>query len=267
MPELPEVETVKNQIEALVSGEEIVAVHKSGFRLRKELGCTLSHLKGQKIGGLSRWGKRLLIHLVPSQDYLDVSLGMTGMLRVEKKGAKSVKHDHLIIKLTNGDKLIYNDPRRFGWVSCVDEEFNLNGWDPLLSSKKDFEKIIEQASRSQKNIYSFLMDQKYIVGLGNIYVQEILFLSKVSPLRISSNCKLDEMRLLRENTKRVIKLALSHGGSTILSYKNAAGEAGAFQTKLKVYGKKKAEPCVNCKKPLVHIQAARSITYCNNCQI
>jgi len=266
MPELPEVETVKKQIEALVTGEEIVAVHKSGLNLRKELCSSKTHLKGQKISGLSRWGKRLFIHLGDSSNHLDVSLGMTGMLRVDVKGSRALNHDHIGLRLKNGSKLVYNDPRRFGWVSYSDLEFKKIGWDPILSPKKDFKKTIEDASKSKKNIYSFLMDQKYVVGLGNIYVQEVLFRSKLSPFRITSSCSAEEMEYLRKNTKSILNKALNHGGSTILSYKNAEGESGAFQTKLKVYGKKKSEPCIICKSPITHVMAARSISYCSSCQ-
>jgi len=266
MPELPEVETVKNQIEKLISGEEIVALQKSKLCLRKELGCTVTHLKGVKIKDVSRWGKRLFINFSGSMGLLDVSLGMTGMFRIEKKGSRVLKHDHLILKFKNGLKLVFNDPRRFGWITYSDEPFDLEGWDPLLSSNTEFKKVMESAARSNKNIYSFLMDQKYIVGLGNIYVQEILFNSRVSPFKTAKDCSSDEMLLIRKSTKKIIKSALNHGGSTILSYKNSEGEAGAFQNKLRVYGKKRSEPCLLCKTPLTHIQAARSITYCKNCQ-
>lgn len=266
MPELPEVETVKRQVEALISGEEIVAAQKSGLNLRKDLGCSLLRLKGQKISGVSRWGKRLLVHLGENASYLDVSLGMTGMLRVAPKGSKAIKHDHVTLRFKNGDKLIYNDPRRFGWVSYSEVGFNYIGWDPILSSKKDFQKITLYANKSQKSIYSFLMDQKYIVGLGNIYVQEILFKSKISPFRLTSDCSADDLEALRKNTKIILNKALGYGGSTILSYKNAEGKSGAFQNKLKVYGKKKAEPCAVCKNPLTHVMEARSVSYCSQCQ-
>ena len=97
----------------------------------------------QKIKTVSRWGKKILINLSNEPNHLDVSLGMTGMLRVANKGAKKLKHDHLSIKFKSGQKLIYNDPRRFGWVSFAKDKFEPKGWDPLLSQKRDFKKRVQ----------------------------------------------------------------------------------------------------------------------------
>jgi len=269
MPELPEVETVIRQIESKISGKTIVGVQKSGLNLRKDIGCGQGSLRGQKIQSLSRWGKRILIHLDRKNNHLDVSLGMTGMLRVEPKGARGLKHDHLSLRLNSGDRLIYNDPRRFGWVTFSRDEFKHKGWDPLLSSKKDFKEIVLKASASKKTIYSFLMDQQYIVGLGNIYVQEILYKAGVSPFRISQDCTPCtplELEAVRKNTKIILNRSLNFGGSTILSYVNAEGGKGAFQNELNVYGKKKSEPCLVCKTPISHVMEARSISYCSCCQ-
>jgi len=266
MPELPEVETVKRQISTEIIGEEIVAVRKSKLNLRKEFGVSSSSLKGRKVSSVTRWGKRLFVNLDQKPLCFDVSLGMTGMLRVEKGEFSLLKHDHISFKFKNGFNLVYNDPRRFGWVSLLRDEFDKKGWDPLLSSKKDFKVVLSSAERSKKNIYSFLMDQSYIVGLGNIYVQEILFKSKISPFRSTFTCSREELERVRLSTKQTIRSALSHGGSTILSYVNSEGKKGSFQSKLKVYGKKKSEPCVICESPLVHTMEARSITHCPQCQ-
>jgi len=267
MPELPEVETVKRQIESHICGEEIVAVKKSGFNLRKELGHNSVSLKGLKISSLSRWGKRLFVNFESSKFFsLDVSLGMSGMLRLEKKPVKKQKHDHLIFKLSNDISLIYNDPRRFGWIRVLNKPFKKEGWDPLLSSKKDYSFVVDKAMSSKKSSYGFLMDQKYVVGLGNIYVQEVLFMSGVSPFRPINECSSKELELIRKNSKLIVNKALKHGGSTVLSYTNSKGEKGSFQNKLHVYGKKKGEFCNICKTPLTHVKGVRSITFCSQCQ-
>lgn len=267
MPELPEVETVRSQIESALLGQEVLHVKASSFNLRKPLGKGVRKAESMKVEALSRWGKRLFINLKDSDLNFDISLGMSGSLRFESKDFEKRKHDHIVMTFKSKERLVYNDPRRFGWFEFLKEQKVLPGWDPLLSSKKDFAKIVESAQRVQKNIYSFLMDQKYIVGLGNIYVQEILFKAKISPFRSTSKCSEKDFENIRKATTFILKKALGHGGSTILSYQNANGDSGAFQKKLRVYGKKKKEPCTVCKKPLVHVMQARSISYCKKCQI
>lgn len=266
MPELPEVETVKLQLADSILNEDIKSVRLSKLNLRKPLNCSSSKLKNRKFVGVSRWGKKLLIHF-DDDSLLDVSLGMTGMMRVEEGKFSKQKHDHLIFELKTGKKLIYNDPRRFGWVSYVKDKMDLDGWDPILSPAKDYKlKVLEPGLKSKKTIYSFLMDQKYIVGLGNIYVQEVLFKARIHPFKRACDCSEKDFENIRKACRQILKQALSHGGSTILSYQNAKGEKGGFQNKLKVYGKKRGEPCRVCKAPLKHVMEARSVSFCSNCQ-
>ena len=267
MPELPEVETIRAQIEPLILNQEIVNVKASSFNLRKPLGKGVRKTESMKVASVSRWGKRLFIDLDTKGLAFDISLGMSGNLRFESKNFEKRKHDHIIMTFKSKERLVYNDPRRFGWVEFLNKKLVLPGWDPLLSSKKDFSQIVEIGQSLQKNIYNFLMDQKYIVGLGNIYVQEVLFKARVSPFRSVADCSDKDFENIRKATLAILKKALGHGGSTILSYQNAEGDSGAFQKKLKVYGKKKKEPCVVCKKPLVHFMQARSISYCKKCQL
>lgn len=268
MPELPEVEAVRIQISESIVRQTVISVTKSSMNLRKPLGCNLKTLSDLKVSKVSRWGKRLLIHF-DNKAALDVSLGMTGMLRVGEKNFTKEKHDHVVLGLKSGKNLIYNDPRRFGWVTYLnkEEDFAFLGWDPIVSNKNEYKTVVALGLKSKKSIYSFLMDQKYIVGLGNIYVQEILFRSKISPFRLSCDCSIEDFERIRKSTLVILKKALSHGGSTILSYKNAEGETGSFQNQLKVYGKKKGEPCKACGEPLCHVMEARSISFCSFCQI
>jgi formamidopyrimidine-DNA glycosylase len=244
-----------------------VSVKASPFNLRKSLGPGAKKTKTMKVKSFSRWGKRLFINLNKESAFFDISLGMTGNLRIESGKPKKRKHDHIVVTFASEKRLVYNDPRRFGWFEYLNEEKDLIGWDPLLSSKRDFSKIVENGQKLEKNIYSFLMDQKYVVGLGNIYVQEILFRAKVSPFRKTKNCSSKDFNEIKKGISFILNKALGHGGSTILSYQNAEGDSGSFQKKLKVYGKKKGQPCKICKSPIVHIMQARSISYCKHCQV
>lgn len=267
MPELPEVETVRRQLEDKILNLEIDSVSQSKLNLRKPFSCSTKKVKLDSVSELGRWGKRLFIHL-DSNQYFDISLGMTGSFRVESENKfQNIKHDHIKIRFTSGERLVFNDPRRFGWFELQKGGPTLTGWDPVLSPRKDFKAVVAKAKKTEVNAFTFLMDQKNIIGLGNIYVQEILFHSGVSPFRKINKCTASEMELIRKNTNKVLKQALSHGGSTIVNYKNANGESGNFQKKLHVYGKKKGEACTKCKSAIVHKQLSRAICYCPNCQI
>ncbi len=267
MPELPEVETVRLQLEEQILNKKIESVSKSRLSLRKPFLCSTPKVKGEKIESVRRWGKRLFVYL-ETGEYFDISLGMTGVFRSEDvKSYKKQKHDHVTWSFKGANKLIYNDARRFGWVEFRVEPPELLGWDPLLSTKKEFKEIIEKSKKTEVDAYTFLMDQKYIVGLGNIYVQEILFRAGISPFRKIKKCSDKDFENIRKHTGVILKGALKSGGSTILNYKNASGGSGAFQTKLRVYGKKRKEPCFVCKEPIVHIQKSRAICYCPKCQI
>ncbi len=266
MPELPEVETVRRQLEKQIVNKKIRSTSQSRLRLRKPYMCSTSKIKSKKVIAVTRWGKRLFVHL-DDDLYFDISLGMTGSFRFEKISAiEKIKHDHIKIDFQSDHRLVFNDPRRFGWFMLCQGQPELIGWDPLLSQKKDYQEVVKKALKSEMNAYNFLMDQKNIIGLGNIYVQEILFLSKISPFKKIRTCSLNELELIQKNTIKVLKKALKHGGSTIINYKDAYGNSGDFQKKLNVYGKKKGEACSLCKSPIKHVQLSRSISFCEVCQ-
>ena len=151
MPELPEVETVRKQLEEKILNLEVESVSKSRLNLRKPFSCSTSKVKNDKVSKLGRWGKRLFIHL-DSEQFFDISLGMTGSFRVESQDKfESIKHDHIKIKFTSGERLVFNDPRRFGWFELQKGAPVLTGWDPVLSPKKDFKHVIDRAKKTEIN--------------------------------------------------------------------------------------------------------------------
>jgi formamidopyrimidine-DNA glycosylase len=264
MPELPEVETVRKELNTFVKGLKIMNVSSpSGKTLRKPVNWGKTSFK---ILSVSRWGKRLFIDL-EKDTHLDVSLGMTGFFRFKDSKSKSFKtHDHLCLELSNKKKLIYNDTRRFGWIEFKSSLPLIKGWDPVLSSDEEKRELVEVIKKSRKDLFSFLMDQKYIVGLGNIYVQEALFRAGLNPFKKSYKTSKKKLYLLLDEVQSVVFEALKFKGTTIINYRSASGEEGGFQSRLKVYGKSSKNQCVVCAHPLIKIKKARSVTYCSQCQ-
>lgn len=211
MPELPEVETIRLQLEGKILGKHIKGVSRSKKSLREAFSCSSAKVKNKEISGLSRWGKRLFIHVGPDGECFDISLGMTGSFRVDEALAHKIKHDHVGIEFQDGSRLVFNDPRRFGWVEFKRQKPELKGWDPILSSKKDFQWVVKKTIKTEVNAYTFLMDQKYIVGLGNIYVQEILFKAGVSPFRKIKKCSKSDLEKIRKHTEVILKKSLKSG--------------------------------------------------------
>lgn len=264
MPELPEVETVRRELHSYIKDLKILDVSSpSGKTLRKPVNWAN---KPFKVINVSRWGKRLFIDL-ENEKHLDVSLGMTGFFRFEDSKVEDFKtHDHLCFELSNKKMLIYNDTRRFGWVEFKSSLPVTKGWDPVLSSKDEKNELVKVIKKSQKDLFSFLMDQKYIVGLGNIYVQEALFRAGLNPFKKSYKTSKEKLYLLLDEIESVILEALKYRGTTIINYRSASGSKGGFQNRLKVYGKSKKDECVVCANQLVRIKKARSVTYCSSCQ-
>jgi len=262
MPELPEVETVRSELAEFLIGRELVKVASpSKKNLRKPLNWPKKTLK---INDVTRWGKRLFINF-NELEHLDISLGMTGSFRKESN-FKARTHDHLVFTLDDSSKLIFTDPRRFGWVEYKSGAQNLKGWDPILSPLEEKTNLIKVMKSSKKDLYSFLMDQTNIVGLGNIYVQEALFRAGAYPFKRCHKTSYADLDLIIEKSQEILKEALKFRGTTIINYKSAKGESGGFQNRLRVYGKVNGDLCLSCKGPLKKVQKARSVTFCRVCQ-
>jgi len=272
MPELPEVETVRQELESFLIGRKVTEIENpSNLGLRKPV-----NWPKEKIGisGVSRWGKRLFINL-GDEKHFDVSLGMTGSFRREKCYRPKL-HDHVVFRLEDqklesspiarGVHLIYNDPRRFGWIQYRSEAPVMKGWDPILSSSIEKKELIQKMKSSKKDLYSFLMDQTHIVGLGNIYVQEALFRAKAYPFKRAHKTSYKKLSLIIDKAQEVLREALNHKGTTIINYKSATGQQGGFQNKLQVYGKTNLDKCSLCTGPLKKVKKARSVSFCRYCQ-
>ena len=286
MPELPEIEIVKRSLFKMVNKAKIINIKINNKNLRYKLSNTFSKsLINERILGITRRSKYLIFHF--SKKTLLVHLGMTGKLLIERNNDKKIyktsfyydlnilkKHNHIYFKLNNDFTLIYNDVRRFGFFMLYNN-LKLNeitflrklGLEPLSKSfnLKYFEKFIK---KRKKNIKNLLMDQTFVSGLGNIYVNEALFMSRIEPLRTCKSLSKNEIRRLINNIKKVLKLSISKGGSSIKDFKNALGKSGSFQQFFYVYGRENKKCSrISCKGKIKKIQISnRSSFYCNKCQ-
>jgi len=286
MPELPEIEIVKRSLFKKINKAKIVKVKINNKNLRYKIPQTFSKkLVNEKILKISRRSKYLIFHF--KNKLLLVHLGMSGkFLIVRSKDNKMsrtsfyynlnilTKHNHIYFVLNNGLVLIYNDVRRFGFFKLF-ENIKLKeiiylkklGPEPfsILFCIKYFQKFIKNR---KKNIKNLLMDQTFVSGLGNIYVNEALFLSKIHPLRRCSNLERKNIKNLIYNIRRILKISINQGGSSIKDFKNAYGKSGNFQQFFNVYGQENKNCSrILCKGKIKKISISnRSSFYCNNCQ-
>ncbi|MCH2534687.1 MAG: bifunctional DNA-formamidopyrimidine glycosylase/DNA-(apurinic or apyrimidinic site) lyase [Bdellovibrionales bacterium] len=271
MPELPEVETVKlglsKNLETLGRIEQVKLFRKD---LRFEFPKKMKNaLEGQKILSISRRAKYLVFE---TQDYVWLChLGMTGAWRQETGDHQKQPHDHFRVSFESGRSWVYRDPRRFGYMDLIKKGssivwFEHLGPEPLESSFSS-EYLFQKSRNKKAPIKNFIMDQKVVVGVGNIYASEALYMARVKPSKASHRLTRKQAELLVSSIKMVLKKALKSGGSSIRDYKNADAEMGYFQQSLKVYDRA-GKPCFSCKKPIKKItQAGRSTFYCSNCQV
>lgn len=274
MPELPEVETVRKGLEHMVVGKEIVNIDVFWPRLIEDK-MALSEWKkamsDQTIRQIGRRGKFLLFYL--DKGVMTSHLRMEGKYYYIEEGDMRVdKHTHVIFHFKDGSALLYHDVRKFGRFSYVPYEelesyFNHKklGVEPLT---EDFVENIfySDLQKSASTIKALLLSQKIVVGLGNIYVDEVLFEARIHPQRPANSLTKDESSDLFVAINHVLLEAIRAGGSTIRSYKNTLGELGNFQQNLKVYGKQ-GDPCPRCQRPIEKIKLAqRGTHFCPVCQ-
>lgn len=273
MPELPEVETVRRGLEGAVVGATIssVTLRRSNLRTSFPDGF-IDILTGRTIVNVARRAKYLLFYL-ESDLVLLAHLGMTGkfsVIPVLTDEALS-PHDHVIFVLNDGRRLIYNDTRRFGLMDiCTVSEVQTHkllahlGPEPL-EDRFTAEYLKKALQKRNGPIKPAIMDQKIVVGVGNIYASEALFLSKISPLRPANGVG-REIPLFIASIHEVLGAAIKAGGSTLRDFAHLSGESGYFQHTFQVYGRK-GEPCSQCRSPIVAIrQAGRATYYCEKCQ-
>ena len=276
MPELPEIETVKLGLEKTVLGSVIVStkIFRRDLRFPIEERFEKSILN-KRVLGVGRRSKYILLFL-NNETTLVLHLGMSGKINVKIENEiyyPAKKHDHLILSFDNGFILIYNDPRRFGFVEIIEGNYNNYrrfkhiGIEPLLKQfdGKYMWARIKNSTRTLKNI---LMDQKMVAGLGNIYVSEALWDSKIIPTRVGQNMSLGDCKKLVRSIKEVLSKAINFGGTTLKDYRQVGGEVGYFQNKLQVYGKAGQKCCrQKCQGTIKRaILNGRSTYYCDFCQ-
>lgn len=273
MPELPEVETIRRTLEKLVLNKEIEDVTIYWPKIVKQPGDPEHFrmlLSGESIERIGRRGKFLLFYL---NHYVLIShLRMEGKYRVVPKNIEKDKHTHVIFHFTDGTELRYNDVRKFGTMHVykIGEEMTKA---PLKSVGPDpfeeaytFDYVKERLNRTTRMIKAALLDQTIISGLGNIYVDEVLFLSKIHPEKRAHLLSEDEVKRIYENARIVLEEAVRLGGTTIRSYLNGQGEMGMFQQRLYAYGRT-GKPCQHCQTEIVKIKVAgRGTHICPTCQ-
>ena len=286
MPELPEVEIVRQSLSKNIIGKKINKVLVRNRNLRLKLRYSFENkLKGRLITKIRRFSKYIIIEL-DNKSYCIVHLGMSGTIHIidnEKKNSFTntsfyhspnlpKKHNHVEF-FFNNKKLIYNDPRRFGFFQLIKNKINLKkrfknfGPEPF-NNDFNLNYLTKYLKKKKKNIKSFLLDQKFVSGIGNIYASEILYFSKINPLKSAKNLTKSECEKIIKYSKKVLNNAIQKGGSSIRDFKNTLGDIGQFQKDFKVYGRdKKNCKRQNCFGKIYKItQANRSTFYCQMCQ-
>lgn len=273
MPELPEVETVRRTLEQLVIGKRISSVSVFWPKMVKNPADTAQFtdaLKGQSFIAIGRRGKFLIFY---TEDFALIShLRMEGKYSVTDSAEPLDKHTHAIFKFEDGSELRYRDVRKFGTLHLFlkGTEFDqppLFGLGPEpFSDEFTIAHLAERLGRTNRKVKTALLDQKILVGLGNIYVDEALFRSGIHPERLANSLNEKEISKLYSEIVATLGEAVEKGGSTIRSYVNSQGQIGMFQLDLLVYGRK-GEECKKCGGPLSKgVVGGRGTHYCPNCQ-
>ena len=288
MPELPEVEVVKRSLEKKISNLIIKKVKINDDKLRYKVDKDkIFELERKKIRKIKRRSKFLIFEIDKSFNML-VHLGMTGkFFFIDKKNKKfktsfyyeidnnkDHKHDRIIFFLNGKQKLVYNDVRKFGFVKFFDpekygENLHLKNLGPEpLENNFNFKYLKKYFSTRKRNIKNTLMDQKCISGLGNIYVNEILFMSRIKPTKKVFELKDFEVKKILVNTKKILRNSIKLGGSSIKDFSSDNGKKGLFQQHFKVYGRN-GEKCSNtdCNFDIVKMKVSnRASFFCKRCQ-
>ncbi|MCE8032968.1 bifunctional DNA-formamidopyrimidine glycosylase/DNA-(apurinic or apyrimidinic site) lyase [Billgrantia tianxiuensis] len=273
MPELPEVETTRRGIAPHVEGREIVEAIVRQPRLRVPVPDDfVERLVGSRIGILSRRAKYLLLPIEGERDgSLIWHLGMSGSLRIARLGDLPKKHDHVDLVLDDGAILRYHDPRRFGFVDWLagslesDPRLANLGPEPL-SEAFDAERLYRLSRCRRMAVKPFLMDNAVVVGVGNIYASEALFLAGIDPRRAAGRISLERYERLAAAVREVLAAAITQGGTTLRDFVSGTGEPGYFKQRLNVYGRH-GQGCRRCNGELRLVTLGqRASVFCPSCQ-
>ncbi len=287
MPELPEVEIVKQSLIKNVKSEKILKVIVRNRNLRFKLPRNFKNIvEKQIIVNIKRFSKYVIIEFL-NKLYCIIHLGMSGTIHIVKQSPKKslvtnssfyhspflpIKHNHIEFIFKNS-RLIYNDPRRFGYFKILPNTQKLKnfidsyGIEPF-DEKFNFNYVKKRLKNKNKNIKDYLLDQKFVSGIGNIYASEILFESKVNPKKRSCDLSDSELKKIVKYSKIVLNDSIKKGGSSIRNFVNTSGNLGNFQNYFKVY-RREGKKCTKsyCRgKILRDVISNRSTFYCNICQ-
>lgn len=269
MPELPEVETSRRGIAPWVEHQEVRRVIVRDRRLRWPVPVDIDRqLPGQEIRSVSRRAKYLLFDTAAGTAMLH--LGMSGSVRIIDEDEPAGKHDHVDICFLSGKALRFRDPRRFGsllWTKNPLEHALIRDLGPEpLSADFDGEYLWQKSRGRKVSIKQFIMNAVIVVGVGNIYASEALFMARIHPKRAAGRISRERMSQLSDAIKSVLDLAIRAGGTTLRDFHGGDGEPGYFRQQLDAYGRD-GLPCTVCKRPIKAIVLGqRSTFYCTRCQ-
>ncbi len=271
MPELPEVETTRRGIAPHVEGRRVERVVVRNSRLRQPVPAALGRqLPGRRIERLRRRGKYLIFEA--GRGFGLIHLGMSGSLRIVPEHAPPERHDHVDIVLEGGRALRLRDPRRFGLVLW--QEGGRPEAHPLLASLGpeplsdafDGDHLFTRSRGRRQAVKLFVMESRNVVGVGNIYANEALFLAGIRPRVAAGRLSRARYGDLAEAIRKVLAEAIEQGGTTLRDFVNGAGEPGYFQQQLRVYGRA-GEPCLTCGATIKMVRLGQRATYyCPRCQ-
>ncbi|MFI3260862.1 MAG: DNA-formamidopyrimidine glycosylase [bacterium] len=265
MPELPEVETVRNVLLKKIKNKKIVSseIYHNNI-IENDIKYFEETIKNKSIIDIKRNGKYLIFEL--EDKYLISHLRMEGKFYYNEDKVEKTKHDHVIINFENDNNLVYNDTRKFGKMRIIDKEEYDDYFKKIGLEPKDLteEYLIEKFKKSNKSIKTVLLDQSIIAGLGNIYANEVLFESKIDPLKKGSEITREEINNIITSSQNIIEKSIKEGGCTIKSYTSSLGVTGNYQTFLKVHLQSN---CKDCGSEIIKEKIdGRSTYYCLNCQ-
>ena len=270
MPELPEVETVKETLKRKILKRKIIDINVlyNNIIEHPKVEDFKSKIVNETFNDIKRRGKWLVFEL--DNYYLLSHLRMEGKYHLKNTNDEINKHDHVIFKLDDNTELRYNDTRKFGKMYLVNKdeleeckpikELGLEPWDDKLTNTY----LREKYKNKKLPIKTIILDQSIIVGIGNIYADEILFLSKINPLTKCNELNVNDLDNIIKYTREVLERAIKEGGTTIKSYTSDEGVHGRFQVSLRVHTK---DTCPICNSNILKIRVGgRGTYYCPNCQ-
>lgn len=272
MPELPEAETIVRDLQGKIVGRSITAVKviKSDIIQGVTPTTFIRTLKNKTVSEVTRRAKKIIIHF-NDDVILSVSLGMTGRMVVSTAArAQELRHVAVRLTLDDGSELLYDDSRRFGRL----ELFNAETWSERqaslgvepLGDEFTADRLFDLTRKSITPIRNWLLDQRHVVGVGNIYAAEALYRAGIRPTRRARKLTRAETASLRDTIRSVLNASIKGRGTTLNDYRDASGEEGAYSARLQVYDRA-GKPCPNCKTAIKRIVLTnRSAFYCPQCQ-